>query len=93
MKKWIRYSRNPEERVMLVSTKRSSLVNCLNCGRWLRGEPILCSNDELYQSCTCGYQNLFTLIGDYLWEARLLKIKPKEPKGRKELANQLKLNF
>ncbi len=37
MRRWIRYSMNPEERVMLVSTMHSSLVNCLNCGRWLKG--------------------------------------------------------
>ena len=83
MKKWIRYSSNPEERVMLVSSKHSSQVYCLNCGRLLRGEPILWSNDELYQSCTCGYRNFFTLVGDYLWKVCLIKIKPKELKGKK----------
>lgn len=93
MEKWKKYSRNLLERVKIVSSKHSSKVNCLNCGRILRSEPILCTNDELYQFCPCGYKNYFTLVGDYLWEVSLVAIKRKEPNTKDKRAKQLKFQF
>lgn len=64
-----------------------------NCFRVLRGRSIEWDNDTLYRFCPCGYRNYFTLIGEYLSEVTLVKVKPKEPKKKKELAEQLKLQF
>jgi hypothetical protein len=86
-------SNNPLERIKIVSAKYSSIVRCLNCGLILRSEFKLCNNDEGWQACSCGYNNHFTLIGDFLWEVRLIKIKPKEPKKKNKLSSQLKLQF
>ena len=73
MRKWIRYSKNPEDRIRYVSIKYTTKVNCLNCRRILRSEFKLCSNDEGYQTCQCGYTNYFTLVGDHLWEQSIGK--------------------
>jgi hypothetical protein len=93
MKKWIRYSRNPEERVMLLSTKHSSPVNCLNCGRLLRSEPYLLSNDSVSQFCPCGYDNIITFVEECLWEVRLKKVEPEGPNGKRKLRNRQTLCF
>jgi len=72
MERWKRYKR-------IVSTKHSSSVRCLNCGRILRSEFELFCNDAGHHTCLCGYMNVLILIGDYKWEQSLVKAKAKKP--------------
>jgi lysyl-tRNA synthetase class I len=64
-------------RERIVSTKSPSIVRCLNCGRILKTEFILISNDEGFHKCPCGYANYLELIGDYLWRQRIVRAKAK----------------
>ena len=68
MEKWKKFSRDPLKRVKIASTRHSSKVKCVNCGRVLTSEFKIANNDAGYQRCRCGYTNYFTCKGDFLWE-------------------------
>jgi hypothetical protein len=78
MEKWKKYSDDPLERVKIVSVRDSSRVKCLNCGRILKSEFKLWDDGSGAHRCRCGYFNYFVLIGEYLWEVRLIKIPPEK---------------
>jgi hypothetical protein len=79
MEMWKKYSDDPIGRIKVVSTVGSSKMRCLNCGRFLKGQFRLWDNDSGTQSCGCGFLNYFTLVGDFLWEVRIIK---KLPEGQ-----------
>jgi len=64
-------------RERIVSTKSPSIVRCPYCGRILKTEFIVISNDEGFHKCLCGYANYLELIGDYLWKQRIVKARAK----------------
>ena len=68
MQKWMRFSRNPLERVKLVYTMGYSKPRCIYCARSLVGDFKISSNSSGYVYCKCGYTNLFELVGEFLWE-------------------------
>ena len=73
MEKWINYSSNPLERERIVSTRHSGEIGCLNCGRILTSEFVLCNKEAGCHTCPCGFVNHLDLIGEYEWKQYLSK--------------------
>jgi len=74
MQAWKKDSSNPLERVKIICTKYSDEEEeCLNCGRTLNSEFVLSNNEAGYQTCPCGYTNIFETINFYVWVMTLRK--------------------
>ena len=47
------------------ANRRYSLYKCLKCGEFLRDDPRLLNNEEVWQYCPCGYLNIFSWDSDF----------------------------
>jgi hypothetical protein len=53
-------NRQRERRKTHRANRRYSLYKCLKCGKFLRDDPRLFNNEEVWQYCFCNCFNIFT---------------------------------